>query len=258
MLRIRIIPLLLLKGNGFYKGVKFKNHKYIGDPLNVIKIFNDKEVDEIIILDVSASLEQRGPHFELLAELASEAFMPLAYGGGVKTIDDMKRLFHLGVEKIVLNTAALAHPELISAAADIFGSQSVIVALDVKKNFLRDYRVYAYSGTQKTDYHPLAWVKTVAALGAGEILLNMIDKDGTLSGYDLKLAEDLAKAVAVPVILAGGAASLADFKKAVEVGVSAVAAGAMFVFYGAHKGVLIQYPGEQEVLDAFTKKQEVI
>ncbi len=247
MLRARVIPILLFKNNGLYKGVRFKNHRYVGDPINAVRIFNEKEVDELILLDITASCENRKPDFEFIAEVASECFMPLVYGGGINSFEDVQVLFSLGVEKIALNSAGLSTPTLITDIAEVFGSQSVIVAIDVKRNYFGRYEVYSHSGTRKTEWSPIEWAKKAQSLGAGELLITAIDQEGTMRGYDIALAQSISKEVSIPIILAGGAANLNDFKKAVDVGVSAVAAGAMFIFYGEHKAVLIQYPSHDKI-----------
>jgi cyclase len=243
MLRTRVIPCLLLKGQGLVKTVKYKDPKYVGDPINAIKIFNDKEVDELMLLDIMASVEGRGPAFETIGNVASECFMPLAYGGGIRTLDDIRTILAMGVEKVVLNTAAIASPELISEAAREFGSQAVVVSMDVKKKLFGGYEVMAARGTKKTGFEPVSFAKRVAELGAGELLLSAIDRDGTRQGYDLELVQQVAKAVNIPVIAIGGAGSVEDFIPVCKTsGAAAVAAGSMFVFTGKHRAVLITYP----------------
>jgi len=249
MLRTRVIPCLLLKGKGFYKTTKFKNAVYLGDPINILKIFNDKEVDEICILDIGATATGNGPNFALLRDLASECFMPLGYGGGITDIDQMKALFYLGYEKVVVNTAAIKKPNLINEASLIFGSQSVVVSIDVRKGLFRGYEVMIRSGSKKTGRNPVELAREVEERGAGEIILNSIDRDGTMQGYDLQLIKMVSSAVKIPVIACGGATKLEDFRAAVcEGGASAVAAGAMFVFQGPHRAVLISYPLVDELL----------
>lgn len=239
----RMIPCLLLKGQGLYKTQKFANPVYLGDPLNIVRIFNDKEVDEICILDITATKEKRGPNFDFLAEIASECFMPLSYGGGITTLEECKRLFGLGLEKIILNTALFTHPELVSAAAGQFGAQSVVASIDVKKGLLGGYHVWSHCGTVNTKKDPVSVAREAEGLGAGEILLNSIDRDGTMAGYDTRLVSTVAEAVSIPVIACGGASSLEDMVALVNTTqVSAVAAGALFVFYGPLRGVLINPP----------------
>lgn len=248
MLRTRVIPTLLLRGSGLVKTQKFRDPKYVGDPINAIKIFNDKEVDELILLDIAASREGRGPAFSTIEDIASECFMPVAYGGGITTVDEIRRILKTGIEKVVINTAALADPQLVPAAAREFGSQAVIASIDVKRRFLGRYEVYADGGTKATGRDPVEWAKEMESSGVGEIVLNAIDRDGTMKGYDIDLLSRVAAAVQVPVIASGGAGSVADFGRAVkEAGVAAVAAGAMFVFHGPHRAVLITYPSQAEL-----------
>ena len=246
-MRIRVIPSLLLHKGGLVKSVKFKNYKYVGDPINAVKIFNDKEVDEIVVIDISASKEKRLPNIGQITEIASEAFMPMAYGGGITKIEEIKEILFNGVEKVIINKAVHTNPALITEAARLFGSQSVVVSIDVKKSFLGGYKVYTDNGTQKTAFTPEAFAKKAEELGAGEILLNNIDNDGTYSGYDTGLIKMVAEAVSVPVIAIGGAGSVEDFRMAKDSGASAVAAGSMFVFQRPHQAVLISYPSQEEL-----------
>ncbi len=248
MLEVRVIPCLLYKGAGLYKTVKFKDPKYVGCAINAIRIFNEKEVDELIFLDINASKEGRGPDFEVVKDIASECFMPLCYGGGVKTLEDMKRLFFLGVEKVAINNYALKDPGLIKRAAEIFGSQSVIAAMDVKKNLFGKYRIYDHVKGQNTDLDPLQHALSMQDQGAGEVFINSVDRDGMLTGYDIDLLKKITGRLKVPIICSGGAAKVEHFIEAVrDGGASAVAAGSMFVFHGKHKAVLITYPEYQEL-----------
>jgi len=248
MLEIRVIPVLLLKDGGLWKTRAFSEPKYVGDPINAVKIFNEKEVDELLVLDIGASISNKGPDFELIESLASECFMPLGYGGGVRSLQDIQKLFLLGVEKVVLNTAAVGFPDLISQAAAQFGSQSIVVSIDAKKSWLGGYEVRVLSGTRKTKWRPEDFAVEVERLGAGEIIINSIDNDGQQSGYDLELVKRVASVVRVPVIACGGAGVLEDFHRAVrDAGASAVAAGSMFIFHGKHRAVLISYPKRDEI-----------
>jgi imidazole glycerol-phosphate synthase subunit HisF len=252
MLNTRVIPSLLLKGNGLVKTMKFKDPIYIGDPINAVKIFNDKEVDELIFLDISATPQSKGPNFKLIAEIATEAFMPFGYGGGITGLNDMEKLFSLGVEKVVLNTSAFKIPGLVSEASKVFGNQSIVVSVDVKKSIFGQYRVYTNCGTYDTRQTPVEYAKRMEESGAGELVINSIDRDGTMSGYDLKLVKLVADAVNIPVVALGGAGKLSDFADAVNEGkASAVAAGSMFVFQGVHKAVLITYPPQEELIKIF-------
>ena len=243
MLATRVIPSLLLKGSGLVKTTKFKNPVYIGDPINAIKIFNTKEVDELVLLDITASKERRGPAFETIRNITDECFMPLSYGGGIRSIDDIRAILKAGIEKIVVNHAAIADPELIKKAASEFGSQAIIVSIDVKKSLLGGYQVYSSSGAKVSEKDPVRWARMAEGLGAGEIYLTAVDHEGTMKGYDLELIQSVSSAVRIPVIASGGAAAIEDFRMAkFQGGASAVAAGAMFVFQGPHRAVLITYP----------------
>lgn len=249
MRRVRVIPVLLIQDGGLVKSVKFKNHKYVGDPINAVKIFNEKEIDEIVILDIDATRQQRGPDMSRIKEIAGEAFIPLAYGGGISNFDQVRELFYLGVEKVIFNFQAFHNPGLITSAAALVGSQSVVVSIDVKKNWLGKPKVMVKNGTENTQEEPVAYAKKMVAAGAGEIFLNVIDRDGTYEGYDLDLVAKISQSVPVPVIACGGAASIDDFGKAVEHGASAVAAGSMFVFQRPHQAVLISYPRQADLRD---------
>lgn len=213
--------------------------------MNAVKIFNEKEVDELIFLDISAG--DKGPSFDLLVQIASECFMPFTYGGGISTIEHIKKLIKLGVEKISLNSAAFTHPELISKAAEMLGSSSVVVSIDVKKNFWGKYTVVTHQGKKSIGLSPTEAALLAEKHGAGEIMLNSVDADGTREGYDLKLIRTVAETVSIPVIACGGAGSIQDLKNALEAKASAAAAGSLFVFRGKHRAVLINYPTASEI-----------
>lgn len=247
MLRARVIPCLLLRNGGLVKTVKFAAAKYVGDPINAVRIFNEKEVDELVFLDIGATAAGTGPNFALLEDIASEAFMPFGYGGGLRTLEQVKRIFATGVEKVVINSAAAADPGLITAAANLAGSASVVASIDVKRGWLGGYSVFVNGGTTDTRQDPAAYARRMAELGAGEILLNAIHRDGTMEGYDLELIRRVSSAVSIPVVAVGGAGSLADFPRAVASGAAAVSAGSMFVFHGRHRAVLITYPPYSEL-----------
>lgn len=248
MNRTRVIPVLLLRDRGLVKTVRFKDGRYIGDPTNAVRIFNQKEVDELVFLDVRATAEGRGPDFDLLKDIAGEAFMPMAYGGGVTTVEEVRRICSLGFEKVVIGTAAHRQPEFVRMAADTVGSSSIVGCLDVRRTLLGRYELTAVSGTERVAATPVAHAQRLEALGAGELLVNAIDRDGTESGYDLKLVRSITEAVKVPVIACGGARGIDDFVAAVhEGGASAVAAGSYFVFVGPHRAVLINYPDRAEL-----------
>lgn len=243
MISTRVLPCLLLKGTGLVKTIKFKDPKYVGDPRNAVKIFNEKEVDELIVLDIFATLENRRPRFDLIQEIVSEAFMPVAYGGGIHTLEDANRMLALGVEKIVVCTHAVENPAFVQQAADLFGSQSVVVCIDVKKGLFSKYEVYKQGGRKSTKLDPVGFAKQMEKMGAGELMVNSIDRDGTMAGYDVEMIIAITEVVNVPVIACGGAGKVEDFGDAVKKGgASAVAAGSLFVFYGKHRSVLISYP----------------
>jgi imidazole glycerol-phosphate synthase subunit HisF len=242
MLKTRVIPFLLLKGHGLYKTVKFADPTYLGDPVNIVRIFNEKEVDEIFVADIGATRQSAGPNFALLGDLASECFMPLGYGGGVTTLDQAERLYALGFEKVCLNTSACENPRLVTQIADGVGSQSVVVSIDVKRNVFGRAEVVTRCGTARTGRAPADVARDMQERGAGEIVLTSIDRDGTMRGYDLDLIRSVTTAVSIPVVACGGAGSVEDFAAAVGAGASAVAAGSLFVFHGRHRAVLINVP----------------
>lgn len=248
MIQARVIPALLLKGQGLVKTVKFKDPKYLGDPINVVRIFNDKEVDELVLLDITATPENRGPQFNVLKDIASEAFIPLAYGGGIRSMDDVHTLLGIGIEKLILNTSSVEKPALVREIADHAGSQAVVVSIDVKKNFLGKYEVFTHCGQKKTGLDPVMHAVEMEKMGAGEILINSIDRDGTMQGYDIELVKKVADAVNVPVVACGGAGNLDHVAEVIQQGhASAAAAGSIFVFQGPLRGVLISYPARQEL-----------
>lgn len=243
LLQTRVMPCLLLKDRGLVKTIKFKKPEYVGDPINAVKIFNDKEVDEMVFLDINATLNGSKPQFEYITQIAGECFMPLAYGGGIRTIDEIREILFIGVEKVVLNTIAVENPVFVREAADTVGSQSIVVSIDVKKNLFGKYVVYTHGARQKTTLSPLEHAINMEKMGAGEILINSIDQDGTMSGYDIDLIKIVSNALSIPVVACGGAGSVTDFEKAVKQGgADAVAAGSMFVFHGKHRAVLINFP----------------
>jgi imidazole glycerol-phosphate synthase subunit HisF len=251
MLRTRVIPCLLMSNGGLVKTVRFAAPKYVGDPINAVRIFNDKEVDEVAFLDIGATPSNSGPDFDLLSDIASEAFMPFAYGGGITSIEQVKRLYGLGVEKVILNTIAASSPELVEKAAMAAGSSGVVVSVDVRRNWRGKYGVYVHCGTRDTGRDPVSYARDMERAGAGEILLTAIDRDGVMGGYDLELIQQVTQAVSVPVIGAGGAGELRHFRDAVDHGAAGVAAGSMFVFHGKHRAVLITYPTYGELEELF-------
>jgi cyclase len=249
----RVIPCLLLKGSGLVKTVRFDDPRYVGDIINAVRIFNEKEVDEIIILDVEAHTRPGRIKWDLIQDVASECFMPMCYGGGVTKVDEFRRLYGSGVEKVAVNTAAAEGLGLVEAAAREFGSQSVVVSIDVKKTLFGKYAVVTHGGRKKQRSDVAAYAKEVERAGAGEIMLTSVDRDGTQNGYDLELLQTVTGAVRIPVIACGGAGRLADFRAAVDAGASAVAAGSMFVFHGPHRAVLITYPERHELESCLRK-----
>ncbi len=243
MLRTRVIPALLVRDGCLVKTVRFGQFSYVGDPCNTVRIFNELEVDELLVLDISKDRAERGPDLKLIADLADECFMPLGYGGGIRSLADARAVFATGIEKVVINTAAADRPHIISEVAAVYGNQAVIVSIDVKKGLLGKRTVWTANGQRNTGLDPVEWAVQVARLGAGEILLTSIDREGTWEGFDVDLIRKVADAVQVPVIAHGGAGSLQDVGKAVaEGGASAVALGSMVVFQRRGMGVLVNFP----------------
>ncbi len=246
----RVIPVLLLRQRSLVKSVRFRKPVYVGDPINTVRIFNEREVDELVILDITASPENRGPRFSLLEEVASEAFMPFAYGGGVRSVAEAREILGRGAEKIVLNTSSLRRPDLISELAAVFGSQSIVVSIDCKRKVFGGWSVLTNSGREKTRWTPQSWAREAERLGAGEILLTSVDQDGTFAGYDLALVQSVVECVGLPVIACGGAGSLEHVQQVItDAGASAAAAGSLFVFQGAHRAVLVNYPSRDRLDD---------
>jgi cyclase len=248
MLNPRIIPCLLVKNKGLVKTVKFSDPKYVGDPLNAVKIFNEKVVDELIVLDIDATIEQRDPDYKMIANLAMECRMPLCYGGGVKNKEQALRIFELGVEKIAISSAVLENPEIVSEISAIVGSQSVVTVLDVKKKkFSNKYEIYTHNGKRKTGFNPVEIAKKVEEFGCGEIVINSINHDGMMAGYDKKIIDAIREVVSIPITVLGGAGSIEDIGQMInQHGIIGVAAGSLFVFKGKYKAVLINYPNPIE------------
>lgn len=244
----RIIPCLLLRNRGFVKTRGFKDPVYLGDCFNTVRLFNEKEADELIILDITATPSGNTPNFDLLQELAGECFMPVAYGGGIRTLEDMHRLFKAGFEKVTINTEAVKNPYLIREASREFGSQSVVVSIDVRRKMFGRYEVFINGGQHGTGLDPVTAAKRATDMGAGEILLNSIDRDGTMEGYDLEIIRKVSDAISVPLVASGGAGALQHFHDAFHLGgAHAVAAGSFFVFMGKHRAVLITYPSQADL-----------
>jgi imidazole glycerol-phosphate synthase subunit HisF len=247
MLRPRIIPCLLVKDKGLVKTVNFKNPKYVGDPINAVRIFNEKEVDELMVIDIDATTDNREPDYKMIENLAAECRMPLCYGGGVKTVEQAQRIFSLGVEKIAISSAAIENISLISEIAKVVGTQSVIVVIDVKKKLLGGYEVCTHNGKKKTGKDPVEFAKQVQKLGAGEIVVNSIDNDGVMKGFDFTIIDKIRQAVTIPMTVLGGAGSLEDISKVIEkYKIIGVSAGSLFVFKGVYKAVLINYPSKTD------------
>ena len=247
MFRPRIIPCLLLKGLGLVKTVQFKNPRYIGDPINAVHIFNAKETDELIFLDISASRENRTVALRLIQKIADECFMPFSVGGGIRSIRTIREILNIGAEKVVINTYAAENAEFIREASDTFGSSTIVVCVDAKKKFLKGSQAMKLCGSKSAGMTPVEFALKMAQMGAGEIMINSVDKDGTMSGYDIELVRQVADAVDVPVIACGGAGNMQDFLDAIEKGhASAVAAGSYFVYHGPRNAVLINFPTREE------------
>lgn len=250
----RIIPILLLDGGGLYKTRKFEQPKYIGDPINAVKILNDKEVDELCFLDIGAAKTGAEPDLSIIKDIAGECFMPLSYGGGIKTPEMVKELLEIGVERVIINSAAYTNPSLIPELSARFGISTLIGSIDVRKNWLGKEKVVIHGGVEAIPPDPVEWAVELERRGVGEILVNSVTRDGEMTGYDLDLVRRVAAAVNIPVIAAGGAGTYSDFRLAVDdAGASAVAAGSLFVFQGKHRAVLITYPTRQQTESIWAK-----
>jgi cyclase len=245
----RVIVSMLLRGNGFVKTRRFDEPVYLGDCFNTLRLFNEKEADELMVLDIAATREGRPPRVEFLRELASECFMPLGYGGGIQRLEEMRRLYNAGFEKLSINTLAFRNPGVVREATREFGSQSVVVWIDYRRKLFGKNEVYVSGGKDATGVDAVTFAQRAEEMGAGELVLNSIDRDGMMQGYDLEIIRKVADAVSVPVIACGGAGSLADFRGAIDEGhASGVAAGSFFVFTGRHRAVLITYPSHDSIL----------
>ena len=249
MLRTRVMPCLLLQGKGLVKTVKFKNERYVGDPINAVRIFNQKEVDELVLLDINCTSDSSSINYSLLEQITSECFMPVCYGGGVKTLDDFRRLFSMGIEKVSVSSLLFDNPEVVTKAVAIYGSQSIIATLDIKlSTFRKKYQVCTHSSKKIRKYTPVEAAKYACSLGIGEIIVNTVHRDGTWLGFDQDLIKQVCESVNVPVIAAGGAGTLDDIKNVVvNANASAVALGSMSVFQAKDMGVLIKFPKHTEL-----------
>ena len=253
MLRTRIIPVLLLRNESLVKTTRFGDFTYIGDPTNTVRIFNELEVDELIFLDITATTDRRPPNFKVLVDIANECFMPLAYGGNIRSLDDAKAVFDIGFEKVVVNSYAMDNPQFIEQLSEYFGNQAVIVSIDVKKDFWGHNTVRTHAGQKNSNYNPVEWAQEMESRGAGEIILTSMDKEGTWDGFDLELVKSVAEAVDIPVIAHGGAGIIEHIEDVIsEAHASAVALGSMVVFQKKGMGVLVNFP-ERELLDKVIK-----
>ena len=248
----RVIPCLLLQEGGLVKTTRFSRPRYVGDPINAIRIFNEKYVDELVLLDITASRKGAEPNYDLIARIAGECFMPLCYGGGVRTLEQARRIVASGVEKIAVNSMAIDRPQLLSELSLELGASSVVASIDVKRDFFGRERVYHPSRRRLTSMDPVQYAKAAVAAGAGEVFLNHVDRDGQYCGFDTALIAKLSAAINVPVIACGGASSMDDMRAALDAGASAAAAGSIFVFYGPHRAVLINYPDYASIRELFT------
>lgn len=252
MFRPRIIPVLLLRGQGLVKSIRFNKFRYIGDPINAVKIFNDLTADELVFLDINAHKENRCISLEFVSKVGSQANMPFAVGGGIKTVEQIRNIIYAGAEKVIINSAAFSDPKFVKESVCEFGSSTITVSIDVKKNFLNDYKVFVKGGSKNTKLDPITYAKMIEDMGVGEIILNSVNKDGLMEGYDIGLIEKVSSSVTVPLVAVGGAGNYLDFQKAVNEGkASAVGAGSMFVYHGKRNAVLINYPSQDEIVNMF-------
>lgn len=252
MLIPRFIPVLLLSDTGLVKTSRFKKPVYLGDAINVLKIFNAKEVDEVVILDIHATAQKRGPRFDLLTDIASECFMPAAYGGGIHTLTDIEKIFKIGFEKVIINSAACSNIQLIKQASDRFGSQSIVGAVDVKKTFFGKYQVVYKNASLSYRKGYIDHIKDLEMAGVGEVFLQSVDRDGTMGGYDIDLVKSVSESIDVPLVACGGAGNFDDMVSVIKKGKAhAAAAGSYFVFHGKTRGILISAPGFEKTVTAF-------
>jgi len=248
MFRPRIIPCLLLKEKGLVKTVKFRIPTYVGDPINAIKIFNEKYVDELIFLDIEATVKGYTPQFEIIEKIAKECFMPVCYGGGIKNIETIKKILNIGIEKVSISSQAVSDPDFVKAASLEFGSQSIVVTIDVKKSYLNKYEIVTHNATRYTGLDPVKFASQMEEKGAGELLINSVDRDGMMGGYDIDLISKITNKVNIPVIASSGAGKLDDMRDVIlKAKASSAAAGSLFVFYGKLRAVLINYPEQKEL-----------
>lgn len=251
MINTRIIPCLLMSNRGLVKSVGFKNPQYVGDPINAVRIFNEKEVDELILLDIDASRQHDSPDFELIADIASEAFMPIAYGGGIKTLEQAKRIVNSGVEKIILNSVALENLKLVNELSQNLGASSTVVAIDVKKDIFGKYKIFNPSTRSLEKKSLKTHIADIVALGVGEILINDISREGSYKGLNLELIKMVTSTINVPLIIAGGTGNLEHCVEASKLGAAAIAVGSMVIYMGKHRAVMINYPSRDRLKEVF-------
>lgn len=252
MYRPRIIPVLLLRNRGLVKSIKFKDHRYIGDPINAVRIFNEMKADELVFMDITASQENRIASLEVLKHVGEEANMPFSVGGGIRTLEQIRSILEVGAEKVILNTMAVENPNFIKSAAELFGSSTISACIDVKKNFFGKNEVRYYSGSKKCKKNPIEWAKELEQQGVGEIIVQSIDSDGTMQGYDIGLISDVANSVSIPVVALGGAGKMEHIRELYsQVSVNGFAAGSLFVYHGQRNAVLINYPTKEEINSIF-------
>lgn len=248
MYRPRIIPTLLLKGNGLVKSIKFKQYNYIGDPINAVKLFNDLKADELVFLDINATIENRIISKELVKKIGEEANMPFAVGGGIRQLKDIEELLKVGVERIIINSYAAENPEFIKSAVNDFGSSSIIVCIDVKNQIFKGEKVYIKNGKKSTNYKPVEFAQLMQSFGVGELIIQSIDKDGTMNGYDFELISKIANVLTIPIIALGGAGNINDMKNMYQhQNINGLAGGSIFVYKDDMRGVLINYPNKSEI-----------
>ncbi len=251
MINTRIIPCLLMSDRGLVKTVRFKKSQYVGDPINAVRIFNEKEVDELILLDINASRQHYSPNFELITDIASEAFMPIAYGGGIKTLEQAKRIVNSGVEKIILNSSALDNPELIGELSQNLGSSSTVIAIDIKKDIFGKYKIFNPRTRRFERKKFKTHITDIIAMGAGELLINDLTREGSYKGLNLELIKEISLMINVPFIISGGTGNLGHCVEASKLGAAAIAVGSLFIYMGKHRAVMINYPSRDHLKEVF-------
>jgi imidazole glycerol-phosphate synthase subunit HisF len=253
MVRARVIPVLLFKNQGLVKTVRFGDEVYVGDPVNAVKIFNEKQCDELIILDITATKQKKGINFKLVEEIATECFMPLSYGGGISDLHQVEKLLKLGIEKVILNSVLIYCPSFMKEAVKSFGSSTIVASIDIKLNMLGQYRLFSHAGYDVRRIDLTQFVEEIVDSGVGEVMITSVDRDGTMSGYDLQLALTVTGKIGVPVVFCGGAKDFDNIKELLtSTNINAAAAGSLFVFHGRHRGVLISYPTPEQIGDIYS------